>query len=154
MPHQIPQQSQMTEWGNKSLLPRPFACLANGKKVVAADGMESKARQDTGIENLLRERSYWGEVVWDGGGARAAAMGGPEEKAKRPPKSTSNQNRTFYLYVKYQRENGEHKNFYVYLFFVSFRCPSILSQLTFVPCPPCSIFITEESWAGAMWCGQ
>lgn len=48
----------------------------------------------------------------------------------------SNQNRTFYLYVKYisERRENEHKNFYVYLFFRVFSL-SIDSLYLTLPSP-------------------
>lgn len=80
-------------------------------------------------------------------GVERGARGAPGEKTTQVVVVVvvavfeSNQNRKFYLYVKYQRENGEHKNFY--LFFVSFPCPSILTQLTFTASVPCSPFPSD-----------
>lgn len=92
------------------------------EKVAAADG-ESESNND---------ETRWRETE--------------EANSKRPPKLSadrssslkSNQNRTFYLYVKiYQRAERERTQelLCLFIFFVSFRCPSIR----------CILYLTSRS---------
>ena len=80
--------------------------------MLAVDGIDGK-------NTRRRERAKRAAAV--AGTTRWRAQNGWRWKARdggdHPSRHTGNRNRTFYLYVKYQRANGQHKNFYVYLFF-------------------------------------